>query len=104
MDANGSAKRVSEVADTTKEGIATATDTVTHLAGKGVAAAVDAGGAIQAAVGETARQIGDAATTTYRQGLRASRYVGETTAEQPFLALLIAGGIGFSIAYLLYRR
>jgi hypothetical protein len=47
MDTNGSAKRVSEIADTTKEGIATAAETVTHLAGKGLATAVDAGGAIK---------------------------------------------------------
>ena len=100
MDTNG----FNKIADTAKEGIATTTETVTDLAGKGWAAAVDAGGTIQVAAAETARQIGDAAATTYQQGLRASRYVSQNTAEQPFLALLIAGAIGFGVAYMLYRR
>jgi hypothetical protein len=104
MDSNEIGSQVSKITDTTKDQVRTATDTVTDMAGKGWAAAVDAGGALQAAAADTARQIGDAAVTAYRQGLEASRFVSENTAKQPLPALLIAGAIGFSIAYLLYRR
>ena len=104
MDCNEIGTQVSKTADATKERIATATDKVTELAGKGWTAAVGAGDTIQTTAVETARQIGDAAAATYRQGLRASQFASKNTAEQPLLALLIAGAIGFSIAYLLFRR
>ena len=53
---------------------------------------------------ETAKQVGDAAATTYRQGVRAGEYVSQNTAEQPLLALLIAGAIGYGIAYMIHAR
>jgi hypothetical protein len=104
MNSNEIADRVDNIADATKDRIATATDAVTDLAGKSWTAAVDAGDRVQTAAAEVAWQISDAAATAYRQGLQASRYVSRNTAEQPFVALMIAGAIGFSIAYMLYRR
>jgi ElaB/YqjD/DUF883 family membrane-anchored ribosome-binding protein len=95
---------VGKIADTTKEGIATTTDKLTGLARRSWTAAFRAGETIQAAAAEAAKQISDAADTTYRQGMQAGRHVGRKTAEQPFVALLIAGAIGFLIARMLHRR
>ena len=104
MDSNEIGEGVSKIADAAKDRVVPATDTVANLAGKSWTAAVDAGDALQAAAVGTARQIGDAAATAYRQGSQATRFVSQNTAEQPFVALLIAGAVGFAIGYLLYRR
>ena len=104
MDSNEIGECVSKIADTAKDRVGTATDAVADLAGKSWTAAVDAGDALQAAAVGTARQISDAAATAYRQGLQATRYVSQNTAEQPFVALLIAGAVGFAIGYLVHRR
>jgi hypothetical protein len=53
---------------------------------------------------KTAKQVIDAAAKTYKQGAQAAEYLSHKTAEQPLVALLIAGAIGFSIAYMLFRR
>ena len=97
-------EQVSKVGTDVKNGIATAAETVTDLAGKAQTAAVEAAGTIRDAAIETAEQIGDAATNTYRQGVRAGEYVGQNTSEQPLLALLIAGAIGYGIAYMVHGR
>lgn len=52
---------------------------------------------------ETGKTVADAATDTYRRGARAVRYVGRGTAEEPMLALAIAGIIGYLIARILHR-
>jgi hypothetical protein len=69
-----------------------------------ISAAAEAGSTIQKAAVETAKQISNAAAEAYRQGARAGKSVSQNTAEQPLLALLIAGAIGFGIAYMVYRR
>ena len=79
-------------------------ETITDLAGKAQTAAVDTGGTIRDAAMETAKQVGDAATKTYRRGVRAGEYVSQNTAEQPLLALLVAGAIGYGIAYMIHAR
>jgi hypothetical protein len=104
MNSNEIGDRVSKLTSTARDGVTTATDAVSDLAGKGWTAAVDAGDTVQAAAVGVAKQISDTAAIAYRQGLLASRYVRQNTAEQPFAALLIAGAIGFAIAYILYRR
>jgi hypothetical protein len=104
MDSNEIGDRVNKITDTAKDRVATATETVADLAGKGWTAAGDVGDMIQGAAVGAAKQISGAAGTAYRQGLQASRLVSRNTAEQPFAALLIAGAVGFAIAYMLYRR
>jgi hypothetical protein len=83
MGDNHMGEQVSKVGNDAKNGIATAVETVTDLAGKAQTATVEAAGTIR----ETAEQIGDATTNTYRQGVRTGEYVSQNTAEQPLLAL-----------------
>jgi ElaB/YqjD/DUF883 family membrane-anchored ribosome-binding protein len=104
MDDNRSADQVSEAADEVKRRLAAATETASDLAGKAGTAAAEAASTIQGAASETAKQVSDAAAKTYKQGAQAAEYLSHKTAEQPLAALLIAGAIGFSIAYLLFRR
>lgn len=82
MDDNWNADQRSKAADEAKGRLAAATETVSDLAGKAGAAAAGAAGA----------------------GAQAADYLSHKTAEQPLPALLIAAAIGFSIAYLLFRR
>lgn len=102
MGDNRIGEQVNKVGDDVKNGMATAVETVTDLAGKAQTAAVEAAGTIRDAAAETAERVGDATTSTYRQGVRAGEYVSQYTAEQPLLALLIAGAIGYGIAYMIH--
>jgi hypothetical protein len=104
MDDNPIGEQVAKVEDDAKSGIETVKGTVTDVAGKAQTAAGEAGGTVRDAAIETAKQVGDAATKTYRQGQRAGEYVSQNTAEQPLLALLIAGAIGYGIAYMIHGR
>ena len=97
-------EHVSKVGNEVKNGIATAVEKVTDLAGKAQTAAVEAAGTIRNTAIETAEQVGDVTTKTYRQGVRAGEYVSQNTAEQPLLALLIAAAIGYGIAYMVHGR
>jgi ElaB/YqjD/DUF883 family membrane-anchored ribosome-binding protein len=88
--------------DQVKRGVASAVDTATDLVGKAQTAAAEAGGAIRDAAGsDTVKQVSDAVAKTYKQ---AAESVSHNTAEQPLLALLIAGAVGFGIAYMIFRR
>jgi ElaB/YqjD/DUF883 family membrane-anchored ribosome-binding protein len=77
---------------------------VTDLARKasdvGVQAASQAGDAIQGIQG-TARELGSQA---YQQATRAQGYVTQFVTEQPLAALLMAGAIGYGLAFLMMRR
>jgi len=77
------------------------------VGGQAVARAGDvieqAGDAIQGAVREAGNEAGQAATTLCQQGGRAGGYVSRYTADQPLTALLIAGALGYGLAYLIHR-
>jgi hypothetical protein len=94
MDDNRIGEQAAKVGDDAERAIETVKGTITDVAGKAQTAAGEAGGTVRDAAIETAKQVGDAATTTYRQGVRAGDYVSRNSAEQPLLALLIAGAIG----------
>jgi hypothetical protein len=93
-----------DAVDEAKGRVSAAAQTGSELAGRARTSAAEAGGAIQNAAVEAVRQIGDAAAEAYRQGVQVSKSVSQNTAEQPFLALLIAGAIGFGVAYMIFRR
>jgi ElaB/YqjD/DUF883 family membrane-anchored ribosome-binding protein len=63
----------------------------------GLQTASQAGDAIQG----VAREVGSQA---YQQGARAQGYVTQFVMEQPLAALLVAGAIGYGLAYLMLRR
>ena len=70
----------------------------------GIEAVAQAGDAIQGVAREVGNKVDQAATTAYHQGARASGYVSRYAAEQPLTALLIAGAIGYGLAYLIHRN
>ena len=103
MDENRISDQVSRAANDVKNGVTGAAGTLSDLAGQARSAAVEAVNTIQGAAIEIGKHIRDAASETYRQGARAGEYVSRNTAEQPMLALLIAGAIGYGIAYMIHR-
>jgi len=80
-----------------------AMDKAADLARKASTAGVQAVDAVQGVAREVGNQAGQAATTVYQQGARAGGYVSRYAAEQPLTALLIAGAIGYGLAYLIHR-
>ena len=103
MDENRIIDRVSGAANDVENGATAAAGSLSDLAGRARSAAVEAVNTVQGAAIETGKHVRDAAAETYRQGARAGEYVNRNTAEQPMLALLIAGEIGFGIAYIIHR-
>jgi ElaB/YqjD/DUF883 family membrane-anchored ribosome-binding protein len=81
-----------------------AIDKAAGLARDASRAVVRASDAIQGVAREVGNQVDQAATTAYQQGARAGGYVSRYTAEQPLTALLIAGAIGYGVAYLIHRN
>jgi len=75
-------------------------DRATDLARKASAPVVQAVDAIQGA----ARDVGQAANAVYQQGARAGGSVSQYATEQPLTALVIAGALGYGLAYLIHRR
>jgi phage-related minor tail protein len=77
------------------------------VGGQAVARAGDAidqaSDAIQGAAREVGNTAGQAVTRLYQQGGRAGAYVSRFTADQPLTALLIAGALGYGLAYLIRR-
>ena len=69
----------------------------------GVQAVAQASDAIQGVARDVGNKVDQAAITAYQQGARASGYVSRYAAEQPLTALLIAGAIGYGLAYLIHR-
>ena len=69
----------------------------------GIQAVAQASDAIQGAAREVGKQVDQAVTSVYRQSARAGGYVSRYASEQPLTALLIAGAIGYGLAYLIHR-
>jgi ElaB/YqjD/DUF883 family membrane-anchored ribosome-binding protein len=69
----------------------------------GIQAVSQASDAIQGTAREVGSKVEQAATSAYQQGARAGGYVSRYAAEQPLAALLIAGVIGYGLAYLIHR-
>jgi ElaB/YqjD/DUF883 family membrane-anchored ribosome-binding protein len=67
-------------------------------------AALDAGDRAQAFAREAGRQATAAAETLYGQGNEMRDVIERTVVENPWLALLIAGAIGYGMACLVHRR
>ena len=86
-----------------QESAAAAVDKTADLARKVSAPAVQAADAIQGIARDVGNQVGQAASTVYEQGARAGGSVSRYTAEQPLTALVIAGAIGYGLAYLIHR-
>ena len=94
-------EQVSSVGNAVREGIAGAVEKGSDLAGQAQAAATQAGSTIQDAATEAGKQVGDTGTKAVAQ---AADYVSGKTAEQPLLALLVAGAIGYALAFMIHGR
>jgi ElaB/YqjD/DUF883 family membrane-anchored ribosome-binding protein len=66
-------------------------------------AAAQAGEIMQGAARDVGTQAEQAAQAVYQQGARAGGYLSRYAAEQPLSALLVAGAIGYGLAYLIHR-
>ena len=86
-----------------QESAETAVDKTADLARKVSTAGAQAVDAVQGAARGVGNQASQAASTVYEQGARAGGSVSRYTAEQPLTALLIAGAIGYGLAYLVHR-
>ena len=51
---------------------------------------------------EASKPVGDASAKVYDQAVRAKEVISRSIAEQPLLALLVAGAIGYGIANLIH--
>ena len=70
----------------------------------GIQVVAQASDAIQGGAREVGNKVGQAATIAYQQGARTGGYVSRYAEEQPLTALLIAGAIGYGLAYLVHRN
>src|SRR5215469_14366105 len=84
-----------------RESAGVAMDKAADLAQKASSAGVQAVDAIQGAARDVGNQASQSAAAVYQQGVRAGGTVSRYTAEQPLTALLIAGVIGYGLAYLI---
>jgi ElaB/YqjD/DUF883 family membrane-anchored ribosome-binding protein len=107
MDQQLDERGMSETAEKAREGVGdlrnaagAVVDRASDLARKASAPVVQAVDAIQGA----ARDVGQAANSVYQQGARAGGSVSQYTTEQPLTALVIAGALGYGLAYLIHRR
>lgn len=62
-----------------------------------------AGDVIQSVAPQAGDQAKQAASNLYDRGSRAGEYVSQYVVQQPLTALLIAGAIGYALAYLIHR-
>jgi ElaB/YqjD/DUF883 family membrane-anchored ribosome-binding protein len=86
-----------------QESAAAPVEKTADLARKVSTAGAQAVDAVQAAARGVGNQASQAASTVYEQGARAGGSVSRYTAEQPLTVLLIAGAIGYGLAYLVHR-
>jgi ElaB/YqjD/DUF883 family membrane-anchored ribosome-binding protein len=86
-----------------QESAGAAMDKAADLAQKASNAGVQTVDAIQGVARDVGNQAGQAMSSVYQQGTRAGAHVSRYAAEQPLTALLIAGAIGYGIAYLIHR-
>ena len=79
-----------------------ATALVREVSTAGSQAGRAGGDAVQGVAREVRSQAGQAAAMVYQQGARAGGYLSRYAA-QPLTALLIAGVLGYGLAYLIHR-
>ena len=86
-----------------QESAGAALDKAGDLAQKASIAGAQAVDAVQGVAHDVANHASETATAVYQQGARAGGSISRYAAEQPLTALLVAGAIGYGIAYLIHR-
>jgi ElaB/YqjD/DUF883 family membrane-anchored ribosome-binding protein len=96
--------QVAKSVDEANDLVTSATERVADLAGKTQTAVGQGIRTIRDSAVETGKQVSDAAAKAHQQGTQAADYVRRRTTEQPLTALLLAGAIGYGIAYLVHAQ
>jgi ElaB/YqjD/DUF883 family membrane-anchored ribosome-binding protein len=78
--------------------------TVRHLSEQARAAVADPGATAQELARRAREQAAIAGDALYQQGTRAGEYLTRNVNEYPLAALLIAGAVGYGLAYLIHAR
>ena len=78
--------------------------TVRHLSEHARAVMADPGATAQELARRAREQAAIAGDALYQQGTRAGEYLTRNVNEYPLVALLIAGAVGYGLAYLIHTR
>jgi hypothetical protein len=78
--------------------------TVRNLREQARAAMADPGATAQELARRAREQAAMATDVLYEQGTRAGEYLSRNVNEYPLAALLIAGAVGYGLAYLIHTR
>jgi vacuolar-type H+-ATPase subunit H len=104
-DANGSIgatiEQARQIAGDTME---QARSTARNLAEQARSAIADPGATAQELARRAREQAATASDVIYQQGTRAGEYLSRNVNEYPLAALLIAGAVGYGLAYLIHAR
>ena len=106
MDKDKSLKDVMDsarnVSDRVKSAVSSTADTVQDFAQRAGERTGVSSETAQDLAHRASEQVGVAADVAYEQGTRAAEYVKRNVEEYPLTALLVAGMIGYGIAYLVH--
>jgi len=89
---------------TTGQPVEKAKAMVRNIGNQARAAATDPNATVQELARRTSEQARAAGDVLYRQGQRTGEYLTQNVNEYPLAALLIAGMIGYGLAYLIHTR
>lgn len=104
-NSGGTANQTMEQAKTTANQAMEQAKTMARNIGEQARSAVGDPGATAQELARRAReQAGAAGDVLYRQGQRAGEYLTENVNEYPLTALLIAGMVGYGLAYLIHTQ
>ena len=94
----------SKLAGKAAERIDAASQQAKDMAQRAAQTAQETGEAAWDVAQRASAQARDVAGQAYAQGERTARELARRVEEQPLVALLIAGAVGYAIAYLLHHR
>jgi ElaB/YqjD/DUF883 family membrane-anchored ribosome-binding protein len=101
----GTVERAETSANTSMERVREqARSTVQNLGEQARAAMADPGATAQELARRTREQASMATDALYQQGTRAGEYLSRNVNEYPLAALLIAGAVGYGLAYLIHTQ
>jgi vacuolar-type H+-ATPase subunit H len=95
---------VEQVKTTANQAIEQAKTMARNLGDQAAAAAADPADTAQELARRAREQATEAGDVLYRQGQRAGEYLTQNVNEYPLTALMIAGMIGYGLAYLIHSQ
>jgi ElaB/YqjD/DUF883 family membrane-anchored ribosome-binding protein len=102
---SGAGSQTMEQAKSTANQAMEQAKTMARNIGEQTRSAISDPGATAQDLAQRAReQAGTAGDVLYRQGQRAGEYISENVNEYPLTALLIAGMVGYGLAFLIHSR